>query len=78
MLYYLTTKVSIWMGISAHARCAPLEVRMKRVFVLFLMILGAVCYASFNVSGSSPQAADNAKIAIAYSSNLLGYTEPCG
>jgi hypothetical protein len=70
-------KVSIWMGISAHARCAPWEVRMKRVFCLFL-ILGAACYASLGVSGNSPQAADNSKITIAYSSNLLGYMEPCG
>ena len=68
----------IWMGISAHARCTHLEVRMKRVFCLFLLILGTACYASLSVSGASPQAADNAKLTIAYSSNLLGYTEPCG
>jgi hypothetical protein len=51
---------------------------MKRVFVLFALILGAVCYASFSVSGASPQAADSSKITVAYSSNLLGYLEPCG
>jgi hypothetical protein len=60
------------------------EVRMKRVLFFSLLILGAVflaCQSSTIVTASAaaaPQAADANKITIAYSSNLLGYMEPCG
>ncbi len=55
----------------------PQEVRMKKVFCLFL-VLGAALLVSISVSTESSRAADAPKITIAYSSNLLGYMEPCG
>jgi hypothetical protein len=54
------------------------EVRMKKVFCLIFLILGVALLISGGVSVKSTRAADNPKITIAYSSNLLGYMEPCG
>ncbi len=51
---------------------------MKRVLFLFALVLSAVFVVSIGASNSSSQGADASKIVIAYSSNVLGYTEPCG
>jgi len=56
----------------------PLEVRMKKVFVLALLFFSAAILLSIGFSVDSSHAADSSKIAIAYSSNIMGYLEPCG
>jgi hypothetical protein len=52
--------------------------RMKRIVFLTLWYVGAAVLLSIGVSMNNTQAADGPQIAIAYSSNMLGYMEPCG
>ena len=59
-------------------RCAPQEEWMKRILPLTLLFLGAALLFSIGISIDSSRAADDSKINIIYSSNLLGYLEPCG
>jgi hypothetical protein len=54
------------------------RVRMKRIVYLTLLYVSAAILLSIGVSMSSSQAADSPQITIAYSSNMLGYMEPCG
>jgi len=50
---------------------------MKKVLYLLLLVTAALLlYVGF--SPGSSRAADGSKITIAYSSNVLGYLEPCG
>jgi len=51
---------------------------MKKTSVFLLLFLGAALLVSLVVSPDGSRAADGSKIAIFYSSNMLGYTEPCG
>ncbi len=62
----------------AVRRCIPQEVRMKKTLCLTILFLGAAILLSIGISTDSSRAADSAKIYIAYSSNMLGYLEPCG
>lgn len=50
---------------------------MRRVFGYAFLFLGAAVLLSLGFSDGS-RAADGAKIAVAYSGNMLGYLEPCG
>lgn len=51
---------------------------MKKIISLaFLMIVAAVLF-SIGFAGESSSAADSSNITIAYSTNILGYMEPCG
>jgi hypothetical protein len=54
------------------------RVRMKRIVYLMLLYMSAAILLSIGVSMDSSQAADGPQITIAYSSNMLGYMEPCG
>ena len=54
------------------------RVRMKRIVYLTLLYVSAALLLSIGVSMGSSQAADSPQITIAYSSNMLGYMEPCG
>lgn len=62
------------------ARKIPQEVRkrMKKTLCLTLLFLGAAILLSVGIPVGSTHAADGPQITIAYSSNLLGYMEPCG
>jgi ABC-type phosphate transport system substrate-binding protein len=51
---------------------------MKRIVYLTLLYVSAALLLSIGVSMDSSQAADGPQITIAYSSNMLGYMEPCG
>ncbi|MDM7994802.1 MAG: hypothetical protein QUT30_03850 [Acidobacteriota bacterium] len=51
---------------------------MKRILHITLFILGAAVLLSTAISVNSSRAADNNKIAIAYSGMVMGYMEPCG
>ena len=51
---------------------------MKKTSVFLLLFFGAALLVSLVVSPDGSRAADSSKITIVYSSNLLGYTEPCG
>ena len=51
---------------------------MKGIFGFSLMFLIAAVLFSTGISIDSSRAADGASITVAYSGNLLGYTEPCG
>jgi ABC-type phosphate transport system substrate-binding protein len=51
---------------------------MKRSLYLVLSILIAAILLSSGISIDSSRAADSSKITIAYSSNIMGYLEPCG
>ena len=51
---------------------------MKRIFHIALFFLGAAVLLSTAISVNSSRAADNNKIAIAYSGTTMGYLEPCG
>lgn len=59
-------------------RCAPQEEWMKRILPLTLLFLGAALLFSLGISIDSSRAADGSKIDIIYSSNVMGYLEPCG
>jgi hypothetical protein len=54
------------------------RVRMKRIVYLTLLYVSAAILLSIGVSMNSSQAADSPQITIAYSSNMMGYMEPCG
>lgn len=56
----------------------PLEVRMKKVFVFALLFVSTTVLLSIGFTTNSSGAADGPKITIAYSGNVMGYTEPCG
>jgi len=51
---------------------------MKKTSVFLLLFLSAVLLITLGISPDGSRAADGSKIAIVYSGNLLGYTEPCG
>jgi hypothetical protein len=51
---------------------------MKKTFCLTLLFLGAAILFSIGFTIDDSRAADSSKITVAYSSNILGYMEPCG
>ena len=51
---------------------------MKKVSVFLLLFICAALLVSLVISPEGTRAADGSKITIVYSSNMLGYTEPCG
>ncbi len=51
---------------------------MKKVLCLSLLFLTAAILLSIGFTIDSSRAAESSKITVAYSSNVLGYTEPCG
>jgi hypothetical protein len=51
---------------------------MKKTFGLTLLFLSAAILLSIGVSTNSSRAADSSSITIAYSSNMIGYMDPCG
>jgi hypothetical protein len=51
---------------------------MKRILFTALLLLGAAILLSTSFSVNSSRAADDSKIAIAYSGTIMGYLEPCG
>jgi hypothetical protein len=54
------------------------RVRMKKTVYLTFLFLSAAILLSIGTSIDSSHAADGPQITIAYSSNMLGYMEPCG
>jgi hypothetical protein len=51
---------------------------MKKTFCLALLFLGAAILLSIGLPIDSSRAAEAPTLTIAYSSNMLGYLEPCG
>ena len=51
---------------------------MKKIPVLLLLFLGVALIVSLVVLPDGSRAADDSKITVVYSSNMMGYTEPCG
>jgi ABC-type phosphate transport system substrate-binding protein len=51
---------------------------MKKTLCLTLLFLGAAVLLSLGIPTGSSRAADGPKITVVYSSNVMGYTEPCG
>lgn len=51
---------------------------MKKTFGLTLLFLGAAFLLSIGFSVNNSRAADTSSITVAYSSNMIGYLEPCG
>lgn len=51
---------------------------MKRIFYTALFFVAAAILLSTSFPVNNSRAADTSKIAIAYSSCVLGYLEPCG
>ncbi|NLT66354.1 MAG: hypothetical protein GXX84_07095 [Acidobacteria bacterium] len=51
---------------------------MKRVFVFAFLFVSIAALLSIGLPTESSRAADGTKITVAYSSNVMGYTEPCG
>ena len=51
---------------------------MKKIPVLLMLFVGAVLIVSLAVLPDGSRAADDSKITVVYSGNMLGYTEPCG
>ena len=51
---------------------------MKKTSAFLLLFLGAAILVFLAVSPDGSRAADGSKFTIVYSSNMLGYTEPCG
>jgi hypothetical protein len=51
---------------------------MNKNLCLTGLFLGAAILLAIGISIDSSRAADSSKITIAYSSNLMGYFEPCG
>ncbi len=51
---------------------------MKRILLACFFFLCAAALLSVSFSIKSSRAADGPKLAVAYSSNILGYLEPCG
>jgi len=56
----------------------PQEIRMKKTIWMTFLFLGVAILFSIGFTIDSSRAADGSKITIAYSSNILGYLEPCG
>ncbi len=56
----------------------PQEIRMKKIISLTFLIIGAAILFSIGYAGESSSAADSSNITIAYSTNIMGYMEPCG
>ena len=50
---------------------------MKKTPVFLFLLVCAALLVSLMVSPDGSRAADDSNITVAYSSNLLGYTEPC-
>jgi len=51
---------------------------MKKTSFFLLLFVGAAILVWLGMSPDGSRAADDSKVTIVYSSNLLGYTEPCG
>jgi len=51
---------------------------MKKTFYLTLLFLSVAILFSIGVTTRNSRAADSSDITIAYSSNMMGYLEPCG
>jgi ABC-type phosphate transport system substrate-binding protein len=51
---------------------------MKKILCLALLFVGAAILLSIGVPIENTRAADSTQITIAYSSNMMGYMEPCG
>jgi len=51
---------------------------MKKTSVFLILFIGAALLVSLAISPDGSRAADDSKITVVYSSNMLGYTEPCG
>ena len=51
---------------------------MKKISVLLILFLGAALFVSLAVLPDGSRAADASKFTVVYSSNMLGYMEPCG
>lgn len=51
---------------------------MKKTFGVLLLFLGAAILVSTAISVGPSRAGDAPGITVAYTSNLLGYLEPCG
>ena len=51
---------------------------MKKTLCFTLLLLGAAILLSVGIPIDSSRAADGPKITIVYSSNVMGYLEPCG
>ena len=51
---------------------------MKKTSVFLLLFLSAILLVSLGISPDGTRAADDSKVTIVYTGNLLGYTEPCG
>ncbi len=51
---------------------------MKKTFGVLLLFLGAAILVSTAISVGPSRAGDTPGITVAYTSNLLGYLEPCG
>jgi hypothetical protein len=56
----------------------PQEVRMKKIFYFTLLLFCAAILMSIGIPMNSSRAAEGTTITIAYSSNMMGYLEPCG
>ncbi len=51
---------------------------MKKIFCLTLLFFCAAILMSIGIPIDSTHAADSSNITVAYSSNMMGYLEPCG
>jgi hypothetical protein len=51
---------------------------MKKCFCFGFLFLVAAVILSIGFSIDSSRAADSSKLVVAYSSNMMGYMEPCG
>jgi len=51
---------------------------MRKKSGILLLFLSAAILLALGFSTDGSRAADGSKITVAYSSNLLGYSEPCG
>ncbi len=63
-----------WDRLFAH----PSGGQMKKILCFTLLFLGVAILLSIGFSVDSSRAADSSDITIAYSSNMMGYLEPCG
>ncbi|MDR1726453.1 MAG: hypothetical protein LBT74_00745 [Acidobacteriota bacterium] len=51
---------------------------MRRKSEILLLFLSAAVLLALGFTTNGTRAADGSKITVAYSGNLLGYSEPCG
>lgn len=51
---------------------------MKKTLYLSFLALGATVMLTIGLATNGSRAAEGAAITIAYSSNMMGYMEPCG